>query len=65
MIKKISNKTKELATSQKPFINIEENLNIIIEKNITIYAIFLTFLSILSTLVFYNIRKQRIDLSMI
>ena len=57
MIMKTSNKTKELTVASKPLINIEEHLNVIIEKNVTIYGIILIFISLLSVSVFWKIRK--------
>ena len=57
MIMRTSNKTKELTVSSKPLINIEEHLNVIIEKNVTIYGIILIFISLLSVSVFWKIRK--------
>ena len=57
MLMKISNKLKVLSTKQNRSINIVENPNIIIEKNVTIYGIIIHTSISTQYFMFYKIKK--------
>ena len=63
MIMKISNKTKVLAPTEEKLINIEQNLNLVIEKNVTNYTILFISICLLFTALLYKIKKQRVKLN--